>query len=360
MKIWFVSSLSGDLLIPETFQNQCYGSEFAFVEVAKRLGATCFSNTPKGYKLSLDGIEWRSDHDYEELVKENPPDVLVISRFLAFFFQHTIPSNCKVYLWLHDLVPHTAGGIPINVMGVVIPQVTKFICVGNEMVNGVSLGDVSLKKYGIEPRHCVVIKNGITLDPTWPSSEKLSLKATVKAIRSHKQKNTFIYSSWAAKGLWNVLDKWHDVLKVMPDAVLNVYYNHSPEDVERRSKYNFPSIHYHGRVTQDVLFEAMKTAEYWLFPNDFPETCCTTAYETAYYGCIQITNNRGELKYNVPGLLIERDATDDPFWGVVLDILKTTQDDDHLKDLLVERQYKFASAQTWDVRADEWRALFSR
>lgn len=345
MKIWFISGYSGHLLRPNDFisgKEECYGSEFALLEIAKRLQATVFSSTPKGYSNDYLGIDWRSDQDYEEMVKISPPDVMIVSRFAAWFIEHTIP-NCKCYLWLHDLVPHMIskhGMLSKNVMGVIIPQIEKFVCVGYEMIP-------NLHHYGIHPSQCVVIKNGITVDPLW--SKEL--------LRSKKIKNTFIYSSWAEKGLWNLLDHWNLVLGVIPDARLEVYYNHSLEEIERRKKYSYNSVTYHGRVTQDVLFEAMKKSEYWLFPNEFPETCCTTSFEMGYYGCIQITNSRGELKHNVRGNLIDIDEANDAFWRIVVDVLKTIKDDDHLKKLIVDRQYKFAVNQTWDKRKEEWLSL---
>ena len=114
------------------------------------------------------------------------------------------------------------------------------------------------------------------------------------------------------------------------------------------------SIIHHGRVHQEELFEAMKTTDYWLFPNVFPETCCTTAMEMGYYGVIQITNSRGELKNNVSGNLIGRDDPDETFWRVAIDVLRAMKDDEHLKEVIRIKQFRWCKEQTWDRRKDQW------
>jgi hypothetical protein len=76
------------------------------------------------------------------------------------------------------------------------------------MVRETTMNGVQLSKYGIEPSKCYIIKNGITLDSQWNIDN-------MKKIH-----NSFIYSSWTEKGLWNLLDHWPKVLEIMPDARL--------------------------------------------------------------------------------------------------------------------------------------------
>lgn len=357
-KIYFITSYAGQLLHPETFHEQCYGSEFALVEIASRLGkdydVIVFSETPRGYNKHIMNVTWRSSQDYQEVIESSTPDIIIISRYINTFLDYFIPDGPKVYVWLHDLVPHMqhhTGMIPIGYMGCVIPRVTKWIPVGNQMVVEKSLGgNVHLSKYGITPKMCYTIKNGITIEKGWDP------------LKHKKNRHSFIYSSWAEKGLWNLLDNWEGVLKIMPDAVLNVYYSHTEDEQKRFREYKArygDSIVHHGRVEQKSLFEAMKKTEYWLFPNEFPETCCTTAMEMAYYGVIQITNSRGALKENVCGCMINRDECDETFWRTALDVLETCRDDDHLREIIIKKQFEWSKEQTWDVRAERWKNLFA-
>jgi len=353
--IYFITSYAGKLLHPETFHTSCYGSEFALVEIASRLGkeydVTVFSETPQGYTKEFMNITWRSSKDYSNVIQK-VPDYIVISRYINVFLDYHIPDKSKVYVWLHDLVPHMhhhTGRIPIGYMGCVIPRVTKWVPVGNQMTYEKTLGGgVYLSKYGIEKHMCYTIKNGITIEDGW---DPLTYKGKVK--------NSFIYSSWAEKGLWNLLNNWDKVLSIMPDATLNVYYSHSEEEQQKFKTYNYNSVTYHGRVEQKDLFEAMKKSDYWLFPNEFPETCCTTAMEMGYYGVIQITNSKGALKENVGGCLIKKEECDDAFWRTVFDILETCKDDEHLKEVIRKKQFKWCKEQTWDNRAKQWKSLFN-
>jgi hypothetical protein len=125
--ICFISSYAGQLLIPETFDKHCYGSEFAFVEIATRLGinnnVVAFSGTPEGYIRKLNNVLWKSDRDYDEWITNNHVDIIIISRYVSAFYEYKIPNGVKVYVWLHDLVPHMQcknGMLPIYCMGDII------------------------------------------------------------------------------------------------------------------------------------------------------------------------------------------------------------------------------------------------
>ena len=129
--VYFITSYAGHILQPDTFHTQCYGSEFALVEIASRLGkdhkVTVFSGTPKGYRKDFMNIDWRSDKDFPETLAEGVPDYIVISRYINVFLDYPIPDGPKIFVWLHDLVPHMqhhTGMIPISYMGCVLPRVT--------------------------------------------------------------------------------------------------------------------------------------------------------------------------------------------------------------------------------------------
>ncbi len=55
-------------------------------------------------------------------------------------------------------------------------------------------------------------------------------------------------------------------------------------------------IHFYGNVPQNILFQHLKASMIFLYPNTFPETCCTSILEAMGARCNIITSDLGALR----------------------------------------------------------------
>lgn len=348
--VCFMLSFSGSNIDPyKIFENDSlYGAEYAVYETAYRLTADynvyITLNQPSGLYIRHREINWMSECDFYRWSELVQPDHLVVVRHTSPFVRTNLKHVRNVYMWLHDLLPLFVDpiiNIPMEIVNCTNRICKNYISVGNQAIT-----DYYVPKWRMDNDLFVVIKNGITLEREW------SLQ---KVLASTRVKKSFVFSSSEGKGLWNLLNYWPTILKMWPDATLHIAYKYdNPKIFERIN--NDPSIHYYGKLKQHDLFGLYKQVEYWFFPNADHETCCTTAFETAYYGPIQITNTNGALVENVSGCKIP----DGPqFYSVALDGLQFLEENPSIKESIRTRQYNFSLNHTWDHRIPLWKEMFS-
>lgn len=133
------------------------------------------------------------------------------------------------------------------------------------------------------------------------------------------QKHSFIYSSFANRGLLELLKMFPRIVSKYPDATLNVFCdldnkwlleNHSEqvEQIKVLLDQHKDFVTNYGWVNQKILNIFWSKAHVWLYPCTFAETCCLTSYEAAASRTIAISNDLGALPENVK-TIIEGDAT---------------------------------------------------
>ena len=133
------------------------------------------------------------------------------------------------------------------------------------------------------------------------------------------QKHSFIYSSFANRGLLELLKMFPRIISKYPDATLNVFcdldnkwllhhYSNEVDEIKKLLEKNKKFVTNYGWVNQKVLNTFWSKAHVWLYPCTFAETCCLTSYEAAASGTIAITNDLGALPENVK-TIIEGDAS---------------------------------------------------
>jgi glycosyltransferase involved in cell wall biosynthesis len=150
------------------------------------------------------------------------------------------------------------------------------------------------------------------ISKTFPQFNVRSLNYGIDQLKFSpgvKIKNSFIYSSFPNRGLLVLLKMWPRILKILPDAVLNVYSdlngewvnNVAPEQM-KAIKELIPSltgVTVHSWVSKSDLANAFKTADYWLYPCTFEETFCLTALEAAISKTCVISNGLAALEETV-------------------------------------------------------------
>lgn len=121
--------------------------------------------------------------------------------------------------------------------------------------------------------------------------------------------HTVGYFSAYYRGLEMLLKLWPKIREKVPDAELDVYYGWGSWDAlegenGRAFHERVDSLLYslsdqgvteHGRVSHNVLSEAMQQTKVWAYPTEFPEIHCITALKAQAAGCIPVATNVGAL-----------------------------------------------------------------
>ena len=179
-----------------------------------------------------------------------------------------------------------------------------------------------------------------------------------------KVKNSFIYSSFPNRGLIVLLQMWTDILKILPDASLNIYCNLEQEWVNQVAPEqmieiknllnNLKGITVHGWVSKKVLADAWKTSEFWMYPCIFEETFCLTALEAAISKTFVITNGLAALEetVNSRGLIIKGDPLTIEWKNKCLNEIFYLKED--FKQQKIEENYQWAKTLTWKNQANKF------
>jgi FkbM family methyltransferase len=182
-----------------------------------------------------------------------------------------------------------------------------------------------------------------------------------------KVKHSFIYSSFANRGLIVLLKMWPRILERYPDATLNVFADlnnswanqHYPEEMKQIREIfenGIRSVTLHGWVNKETLGKYWRQSEIWVYPCKFQETFCLTALEAALSKTFAITNNLAALEDTVGdrGATLYPGDVLDPLWqDKALNTIFEWIDNKDEKTLLIEKNYQWALQHSWEQRAIE-------
>lgn len=350
MSPFFVSS-KPNLLIYTGYSNHKWNSETAKEyalggsEMAVIHLSTCLSKHYTVYVAGgvksekVDTVRYVGFDGVEGLLKKKHFKAIIISRYLHFLEFHTYASADKIILWAHDTRLLDYG---TNLKD------KDIIDKWNNKINGcVCLSEWQIELY----KDCypqlngkvTMIKNGIPVE----------LFETI----NHKIKNRFIYTSCSERGLKILLDLWGQITERLPDAELFISsYNDFPkndEDKEMKEMIEkYDNIKHLGKLNTNELYNLMSGAEYWLYPNTFPETSCITALEMLmseviclYYPNAGLVNTIGEY-----GVVVEK--------GNEIDTLLSLKQED--KEILKQKGREYAKQCSWENRSLQWIELINK
>lgn len=124
------------------------------------------------------------------------------------------------------------------------------------------------------------------------------------------------------KGIVSLIQAWRQVAKAAPDAELHVFGKDGrAEDGGSMQEFlcslvngERPSIHFHGHVNRQQLFEAYRAAGVAVFPS-YAEAFAVAPLEAMAVGCPTIFSDRGSgpelLTHEREGLLVDPDKPED-------------------------------------------------
>ncbi|PMR61333.1 hypothetical protein C1A38_09350 [Verrucosispora sp. ts21] len=147
------------------------------------------------------------------------------------------------------------------------------------------------------------------------------------ARRLPKVPGRFLHAANPKRGLEPLLDMWPTIRGVYPGAELFVASSHllrgiTADEDERRAgdlyrraaAMSADGVRFLGRVAKPDLIELQLTAQFYLYPTTYPETCCIAALEAAAAGDVIVCSPAGALPDRVvdgvTGFLIEGDPAD--------------------------------------------------
>ncbi|MEU7802528.1 glycosyltransferase family 4 protein [Micromonospora arborensis] len=147
------------------------------------------------------------------------------------------------------------------------------------------------------------------------------------AKRRPKVPGRFLHAANPKRGLEPLLDMWPIIRGAYPGAELFVASSHllrgiTAEEDERRAgglyrraaAMSADGVQFLGRVAKPDLIELQLTAQFYLYPTTYPETCCIAALEAAAAGEVILCSPAGALPDrvvdDVTGFLIDGDPSD--------------------------------------------------
>jgi FkbM family methyltransferase len=317
-----------------SINNALGGSETAVAQLAYSF--------PKNYDIyvagsvkeeKIDNVNYINFDTLKKMMDVTPFHTVIVSRYIAFYEMFENISFYQSFIWAHDIALFNYG-CDTDVKSILNKWYNKIngcICQTEWHMNLFNDMYPELKN---KLSH---INNGITIANFTYKHKRIS--------------NRFIYTSCAERGLDRLLEIWPKIEEQFSDAELIICsYNEFPKnDNERKlaaiiNKHD--NISHIGSLNRDDLYKLMATAEYWLYPTNFPETSCITSMEMLmseviciYYPVAGLVNTLGDY-----GIAVSRDNEVNTLLN-----LTTKQKNDIRK-----RGKEYAVSCSWANRANNW------
>jgi GR25 family glycosyltransferase involved in LPS biosynthesis/glycosyltransferase involved in cell wall biosynthesis len=285
----------------------------------------------------VDNVIYVNNDSLKELLKITTFHTVICSRFVGFLEIYAdVLKFYQFYLWAHDtslLRSYTELTVS-QILDKWDNHIDGCVCLTQWHSNHFNNLYPTLKN------KISVINNGIVPEFFKPH-EKLS-----------KIKNRYIYTSCTERGLDIIINMWSAILSRTPDATLVIFgYNKFPTSEldfrleKEMSKYK-NSIFHLGQLYTSQIYEQMRLAEFWLYPNNWAETSCITALEMlasevicVYYPLAGLANTLGSYGIQVT------------FGNELSTILGLSEEQ---KNEIRIKGKEYALSCSWENRANKW------
>jgi glycosyltransferase involved in cell wall biosynthesis/tetratricopeptide (TPR) repeat protein len=269
----------------ETFITQGLGGSETFVikygEELNRLGndVIVFCNCEK--EKIYNGVKYIPLILYTEYITKNYINYCFVNRYCTYLFPSIKHIN-KVYFILHD-VPILSDIIPHH------SNLKKILCISEWQ------RQAFCNVFPQFTQKTDVISYGLDLK-SFPN------KSLVKY--------SFIYPSFANRGLLPLLNMFPKIVAKYPEARLNIfcdldhwfvkkYYQAEIDQIKPLLEEQKANVINHGWVDSVTLRKYWSQSHVWLYPCVFSETCCLTAYEAAASNTLVVSNHLAALSESI-------------------------------------------------------------
>tara|TARA_B100001093_G_scaffold501158_1_gene552472 strand:- start:3142 stop:5904 length:2763 start_codon:yes stop_codon:yes gene_type:complete len=270
------------------------------------------------------GVLYKKVDEYMEYLVNNHVDYCIVNRYFEHLYVLREAGVESVYFVYHDIAS-SEQLLPL------FPNLKGVLFISNWARE---------QFHGVFP--------GISRDLTRVISYGIDVDKFVMG-RIHCNKRWFMYSSFANRGLLELLKMFPRIVERYPDAVLNVFcdlenswllehHSGQVEEIKVLLKEQEKHVINHGWVNQKMLNAFWSMSGVWFYPCTFAETCCLTSYEAAASRTLAISNDLGALKEN-SGVVIPGDATSDEWKDRALGKLFELMDDESEFDRVVESNF---------------------
>jgi len=321
------------------------GSETFVIEMSKYIKRTdiydvyVFCNCSDEEKF--ENVVYLDLKNYNSFLKNNKIHTCIINRYPEYLPVTYKSDVSNVYLILHDLIP--SGEVIIR-----HEKLKNILCLTEWH------SDHFLSMFSDLGSITKVINYGI--DKELFESQNINEKIPYK----------FIYSSFAHRGLLQLLQMWPSILSIYPESKLYIHCDieHSwlknirkdeMEEIKTLIEKYHTSVLYKGWTSKKELAQSFKTADVWLYPCTFLETFCLTALEAAISKTLVITSDLAALKETVSdrGIMIEGDTKTSEWQKKALNSLVEVLSDPILKNSLIEKNYLWARKMSWKRKSND-------
>ena len=357
------------------------GTETALIEISKRLVSYGHEVHVAGEVESsdgkkIDGVTWHSLGEFEFNFLHSPSDYFDIAigvnylNFLNYLEDADLDPKYK-WIWMHntEYEPWYKGRLIHGLEE--FEHLSKIQCITtpSEWAAQHIIENIIQSKYpdlitdkiaNLRSINKGTWRGGIMSIPNGINKEDFYNNPIIK------DPNKFIWSSAVDRGLVALLDNWHKIRGVMPNATLDVYYPKysDPNEPEQESWYNIDGVldklndlkdqgvTNMGSVSKQELYSAAKKATYWLYLSDYEETFCITALEMQMSDVLCIVSDKAALPLVVKDGVIIPSTDYDTMFNIAADVLKDLDQD--LKNKALNAAKITAENTTWDVAAAAW------
>lgn len=323
-------------------ENGIGGSEYAVIKLAEEFASNGHEVFVSGevYTEFIDGVNYVHSGDLEH---NQHFDVVIATNYIHYIlFLETINVTFdKSYFWMHNdsFYPWYMGERLLNNGNdyLLSDKMTKIVCVSKVLADDIK------QQHPQAADKVIYIENAI--DPT-----------DFEGIDVERNKDQFIYTSAADRGLENLLNIWPSIKEMKPSATLYIASPPYALDWYDNYKGDYEDVYFIGNQNPKNLYKLIKQSEYWVYPSQYYETFCITALEMMMGGVKIIATDTGNLKTlleNRAGLV---DHTP-PIGAVnqaILDTIIFLDSRTDIQETYLKNAYSYAINQTWSNRYIEW------
>jgi len=293
---------------PKSVEKGIGGSEEAVIRLSKELyklgyDVEVYNNCGENAGV-YEGVKYINFVKFNQKGKYN-----ILISWRQNIFKLMVNARNKI-VWIHDVPRNIDWGDDNTLI-----QVDKFVVLSEY--------HRSLLPKNIPQEKIFITTNGIDPD---------DFKGMGFIERDPKR---IIYASSYDRGLEEILNKWKDIIKEVPEASLHIYYGWDTYDFYVKNgwlkeegfkarmleKMKQPNVFEHGRIGHKELAKEYFKAGVFAYPSKYVgEINCIALTKAVASGCIAVTNDYAVLKERNPHVL----TTNEKFFDTLIDVLKNS------------------------------------